>query len=374
MKILRKGIMVDILKKENEYLIVNNQNFQFIKIKKNKIVDFVIYEIEKAPIMREKLLEKSLELNLNETEIQKVVQGLINLNVIKESFFPTVENYEEFIHQDLLENYFDKRFGNMIISYEEIENDGISRFDLFKKMKDSSIIILGAGGVGGHIAIMAAASGVGEITLIDKDIVEPSNLTRQTFYKEYDCNTVKKCESLKRYIKELNSAVKVNIIDDYVDNIEKALTYLKNCSLVVQTADKPRGQLNNIVNEACIYNEVPLIFCQNSSIGPFYIPKETGCYFCYMKKLKSKSNEMYTYIDEIASNHSSIVWPSSASGPMIASYYLFQEIINFLLMTDEVHTKNAVLSLRKFPLPITKDSFPLDNQCSCQLNRGSIYE
>ena len=365
MKILRRGIMIDILKIENEYKIVNNQDFKFIKIKSNIVVDFIISEIAKHPFKEDELLKKGKSLGLNTSELVTVIQGLKDVNVIIESNFPEVTNYTEFINNKLLENYFDKRFGNMIVSLEEKENDKENRFDLFGKLMQSSIIIIGVGGIGGHIAIMAAASGIREITLIDKDIVEPSNLTRQTFYGEDDCNKVKKCQSLKNYLNKLNSSTKINIIDDYIDNDDKALKYLVNCSLVIQTADQPRGKLDIIVNRACIYNDVALIFCHNSSIGPLYIPNETGCYLCYMNNLKNENNEIYSSVEKIAANYSSVVWPSDPSSPMIASYYLFQEIINYLLGGD-IFTKNAVLNLRKLPNQHQIKSFKIDELCLCQ--------
>ena len=62
-----------------------------------------------------------------------------------------------------------------------------------KKLLKSSVLIVGAGGLGSPIAIYLAALGIGNIGIIDKDIVETSNLSRQIIFSS---NDVKKNKSL----------------------------------------------------------------------------------------------------------------------------------------------------------------------------------
>lgn len=87
----------------------------------------------------------------------------------------------------------------------DYENKNSSRFDIFKIVQKSKIVIVGAGGLGSNIAVMAASAGVGEITIIDDDYVATSNLVRQIFYTEGDCGKVKKVRSLERFINNFTS-------------------------------------------------------------------------------------------------------------------------------------------------------------------------
>ena len=55
-----------------------------------------------------------------------------------------------------------------------------------KKLNESNVLIVGAGGLGSPIAIYLAAMGIGKIGIIDKDKVEISNLTRQIIFSTSD--------------------------------------------------------------------------------------------------------------------------------------------------------------------------------------------
>ncbi|OKO98141.1 HesA/MoeB/ThiF family protein [Xenorhabdus eapokensis] len=56
--------------------------------------------------------------------------------------------------------------------------------DVQEKISSSHVIVLGCGGIGNHIAINLATAGVGELTLVDDDLIELSNLTRCSTFEE----------------------------------------------------------------------------------------------------------------------------------------------------------------------------------------------
>ncbi|RDU58509.1 thiamine biosynthesis protein ThiF [Helicobacter sp. MIT 99-5507] len=80
---------------------------------------------------------------------------------------------------------------------------------LHDKLKVCSVAVCGLGGLGSHIAIMLARSGVGNLNLIDFDIVEPSNLNRQSYMIE-DLGKFK-TEALKEQISKINPFIEVRI-------------------------------------------------------------------------------------------------------------------------------------------------------------------
>ena len=57
-----------------------------------------------------------------------------------------------------------------------------------KKLLQSSVLVVGAGGLGSPISIYLTALGVGKIGIIDKDKVEMSNLARQIIFETKDIN------------------------------------------------------------------------------------------------------------------------------------------------------------------------------------------
>jgi len=83
-------------------------------------------------------------------------------------------------------------------------------------LKNSSVLIAGVGGLGSFSAIYLALAGVGNIIIVDNDIVEESNLNRQVLYREVDIGK-KKVFVAKMRLEELNPDVKVTAIDRKID-------------------------------------------------------------------------------------------------------------------------------------------------------------
>src|SRR4028119_2381796 len=79
-----------------------------------------------------------------------------------------------------------------------------------EKLKAAKILMVGAGGLGSPSAVYLAASGIGEMTIIDPDVVDVSNLQRQILHDSSSVG-VPKVESAKKRIAEVNPNVKVNL-------------------------------------------------------------------------------------------------------------------------------------------------------------------
>ncbi|KRN82652.1 HesA/MoeB/ThiF family protein [Pediococcus ethanolidurans] len=89
------------------------------------------------------------------------------------------------------------------------------------KIHNMKICIIGAGAVGSLVAVMTVTSGVGRIRLVDGDVVEESNLTRQIFYQEEDINKEFKVNLMKRFISEINLNVNFEPVTKYANIEEK---------------------------------------------------------------------------------------------------------------------------------------------------------
>lgn len=118
-----------------------------------------------------------------------------------------------------------------------------------EKLKAAKILMVGAGGLGSPSALYLAASGVGEMTIIDPDVVDVSNLQRQILHDTSSVG-VPKVESAKKRINEVNPFVKVNAIQDQLSN-ENVRELIRNCDVVVDGTDN--FQTRYMVNDACIF-------------------------------------------------------------------------------------------------------------------------
>jgi tRNA A37 threonylcarbamoyladenosine dehydratase len=97
-----------------------------------------------------------------------------------------------------------------------------------EKLMNSHVLVVGLGGVGGICAEMIARSGVGEMTIVDGDVVEESNRNRQ-IPALFSTENMAKSEVMAQRIRDINPAIKLNVINDYLreEEIEKLLDSAK---------------------------------------------------------------------------------------------------------------------------------------------------
>lgn len=131
---------------------------------------------------------------------------------------------------------------------EELEALMVSRHTpgIHECLKKGKVAIAGAGGLGSNIAISLARLGVGEITIVDFDVVEPSNLNRQQYYID-DIGKFK-VQALKDNIKRINPFIKINAIVEKIEegNIEELFN---GADIIIEAFDNPdyKALLSNFV-------------------------------------------------------------------------------------------------------------------------------
>ena len=150
-----------------------------------------------------------------------------------------------------------------------------------EKINDAKVLLIGAGGLGSPSALYLAASGVGEMTIIDPDVVDLSNLQRQIIHDTHSVG-MPKAESAKARINAINPNVKVNAIVDMLSN-DNVLELVRNHDIVVDGTDN--FQTRYMVNDACIFegklNVYGSIFRFDGQATVFCAQDEGGpCYRC----------------------------------------------------------------------------------------------
>lgn len=108
--------------------------------------------------------------------------------------------------------------------------------DNLDKIKNSSILIIGAGGVGGYAIETLIRSGIENITLVDYDKIDISNINRQIIAKESNIGK-SKVEEWKKRILEINNNVNVTIIKEKItkDNID--ILFNKKYNYIIDACD-----------------------------------------------------------------------------------------------------------------------------------------
>ncbi len=103
-------------------------------------------------------------------------------------------------------------------------------------VKKARVAVCGLGGLGSNIAVMLARTGVGYLKLIDFDIVEPSNLNRQSYYVEH--LGMFKTDALKEQIKRINPFIEVCCETIKITN-ENCTVLLSDCDIICEAFDNP---------------------------------------------------------------------------------------------------------------------------------------
>ncbi len=135
--------------------------------------------------------------------------------------------------------------------------------------------------MGSPFSLYLTAAGIKELTIIDNDVLDLSNLQRQILYNESQIGK-DKVNSAKEVLSKLNSDVQINVYKDFIDekSIKKYLEE-KDYDFIVDCSDNFETKF--LVNKIAIENNLR---CVISGIKDFYgqiitiNPKKTACYQC----------------------------------------------------------------------------------------------
>ena len=124
-----------------------------------------------------------------------------------------------------------------------------------KKLLKSSVLIVGAGGLGSPVAIYLTALGIGKIGIIDYDKVEISNLARQIIFTNKDIKKKKSTTAIKK-LKLINSNIKFESFTKKLTS--KNINHIaKNFDLIVDGSDNFRTRF--LINDYCLKKKKILV-------------------------------------------------------------------------------------------------------------------
>jgi len=141
------------------------------------------------------------------------------------------------------------RYDRQII-LPEIGNDGQY------KLSKAKVLVIGAGGLASSVLPYLAAAGIGEIGIVDDDVIEISNLHRQVIYKSLAVGKYKVDEA-KLMITGLNPSVKVNAIAERL-SANNAIGLFEKYDIVVDATDNVA--IKYLINDACLITNKPMVY------------------------------------------------------------------------------------------------------------------
>jgi molybdopterin-synthase adenylyltransferase len=275
--------------------------------------------------------------NVDRREIESSIEYLLN-----ENFLITDDDYDE-----LLSN---KKFNRENLFFYMVSNK-IKNLD---KINGKKIGVLGLGGIGCNSLEMLARSGFKEFFILDCDLVDESNLIRQSTYFNKDIGK-SKVDIMEKYLKNIDSDIKVSKFEKYISNIEDIPIDFTKVDIIICTIDKPYRIIRRVVNNFCVNNNIPVIFAGFAEhvgmVGPFIVPNETACLMCIEKKSQ-----------DLALNNVKIV-PSYGPLCNIISSILCNEIINYFISFNKINLKGCTLMFDIMNYKIKKIKWKKKKNC-----------
>jgi len=149
------------------------------------------------------------------------------------------------------------------------------------KLKNSKVLVVGVGGLGGIAAAYLAAAGVGYLRIVDSGRLELNNLNRQIPYSEKDVGRLK-AEALVERLRLLNSDIVIEAIPKKIttDNVDELL---KGVDVVVDGLDNFEARF--LINDKCVKFGVPFV---HGAVYSFegrlmtIIPGKSPCLQCFL--------------------------------------------------------------------------------------------
>ena len=148
-----------------------------------------------------------------------------------------------------------------------------------RRLKEARIAVVGAGGIGSAVIPALAGAGIGQLTIIDDDVVEMGNLHRQPLFRERDAG-YSKADLALQYVHRLNRHVDARPLQERItaDNAQRVLA---DHDLVIDGSDNFATRL--AVSDACVVLGTPLLSAAavqfQGQVGLF---RAQPCYRCFV--------------------------------------------------------------------------------------------
>jgi molybdopterin-synthase adenylyltransferase len=214
-----------------------------------------------------------INIYINGRNIRFSSEGMSTLLKDGDSLYilPAVAGGAEMTSEDM------QRYSRQIM-LEEIGFGGMERLRLAK------VCVVGVGGIGNPVVMQLSAMGIGKLRIVDRDVVEISNLHRQHLYNKEDIGKVK-VEVAAERLKKMNPDVEIEAIPLSITKYT-AESIVKGMDIIVDALDSVEARYS--INDACIKYNIPLIYA--GALGMLgsvctILPKQSACLRCIFPAL-----------------------------------------------------------------------------------------
>lgn len=223
-------------------------------------------------------------------------------------------------------NHVETNRNNLFLSY-------LSGIKPSLSIQQTKILIFGAGAGGGTLSYLLAQFGFTNITVIDFDTVEESDVYRVMVYDEQDIGQLK-IDALKKKIKKnFNVDIQTDNTKSFSFSEVESIIKQYQPDFIVMACD-PDLSFRESLNTACFRNSISYIIMAYSfeelKIGPMYIPGFTACDMDFDKMLQNAYKDEASFKDYKRLFRDHLIHPSVSFNINILANLILKEIVLFL--------------------------------------------
>jgi molybdopterin-synthase adenylyltransferase len=209
------------------------------------------------------------------------------------------------------------RYDRQLRYFSDVASGPLPPSEYQRRLREARVVILGVGGLGSWASYALACCGVGELVLLDHDLVEESNFNRQILYRERDIGRPK-AEAAAEALAAFDSHCRLTPVARRLESEDAVSELAEGADFVVNGADWPAHDIERWVNSACFGVGVPFITMSHSPpvarVGPLYVPGATGCFACQEQTYRRS----YARYDELIEQRRGRPTEAATLGPVCA--------------------------------------------------------
>lgn len=264
------------------------------------------------------------------------------------------------------------RYRRQVEFFSDLNPSAENSWDFQKKLKESTVFILGIGGLGSWICQLLTMMGVGRLIICDFDSVDEHNLTRQTLYDMTDIGN-SKLNSIEKKLLLLNDSIKIEKIENQIKNmtdLECLSSQFKKSDVVINCSDFPDiNTTSKWVSSMCMkFNKKHIIGGgyngHTGLIGPSIIPYKSACWGCFEAQFNHDLEEINF---DILANTRKSAGAIAILSSIIANIQAW-ECIKMITGIDTIQTMNrrGFFDIRTYAITWEET----DRASQCELCRG----
>lgn len=170
-------------------------------------------------------------------------------------------------------------------------------------LKNKTVAIVGIGALGTVSSELLARAGIGNLILIDRDVIEESNLQRQTLFAEEDIGK-SKVTAAKNRLTKINSTL--NILQHPIHLNPKNISVIEKADLVLDCTDNLSTRF--LINDYCRKNNLPWIYAAAMKTSGQVMPifPEGPCLSCFIKETPTETCDSVGVLNSATSSISAL--------------------------------------------------------------------